>query len=634
MKKYLDLIINIGFLFILNITLTWTIYHDIEFLNIIFYLLEALFFGSLIKLIANLFQKQFLRRFINLAILVLITIIYASQFVYYSFYESFYSVYSLFHGSQVFGFLEAILKVIFENIYGFSFFMILLVVIVVVYLKVPLENFKKKNSIAIGITVLSLCINLLLANVLTSGLYSYHNLLHNTHNVALNVKKFGLLTSTFIDAKRYIFGFEPSLINENSNNSKEYTSKDYNITDINFTKIIEKEEDVNIKDLSKYLEEKTPTKKNDYTGIFQGKNLIFITAESFDFSLIDKNLTPTLYKMQNEGLNFTNFYTPIYYASTSDGEYINLTGLLPEERTWSYVASLKNYYPYSYSNIFNSLGYKTFAYHNGKYDFYNRNEVLKSLNYSSYKGCGNGLENYINCDLWPQSDDEMLRETFKDYQDEDNFMVYYMTISGHLSHNFNTNDIAKKWQKETRNLKYSSNVKAYLSANIDLDKGLESLLKNLEENDLLQDTVIVLTPDHFPYGLNNTELKEIKNFKNSYDKHKSGLIIYNPNLESKEINKYAANIDILPTLLNMFGIDYDSRLIIGNDIMSDSEGIVIFNDRSFLTKEGFYNAKTNTFSNKKIAKDYLKEKQIEVYNKVNASSIMLNSDYYKRIVND
>ena len=84
----------------------------------------------------------------------------------------------------------------------------------------------------------------------------------------------------------------------------------------------------------------------------------------------------------------------------------------------------------------------------------------------------------------------------------------------------------------------------------------------------------------------------------------------------------------------MFGIDYDSRLIIGNDIMSDSEGIVIFNDRSFLTKEGFYNAKTNTFSNKKIAKDYLKEKQIEVYNKVNASSIMLNSDYYKRIVND
>ena len=289
MKKYLDLIINIGFLFILNITLTWTIYHDIEFLNIIFYLLESLFFGSLIKLISNLFQKQFLRRFINLATLVLITIIYASQFVYYSFYESFYSVYSLFHGSQVFGFLEAILKVIFENIYGFSFFMILLVVIVVVYLKVPLENFKKKNIIAIGITVLSLCINLLLANVLTSGLYSYHNLLHNTHNVALNVKKFGLLTSTFIDAKRYIFGFEPSLINENSNNSKEYTSKDYNITDINFTKIIEKEEDVNIKDLSKYLEEKTPTKKNDYTGIFQGKNLIFITAESFDFSLIDKS---------------------------------------------------------------------------------------------------------------------------------------------------------------------------------------------------------------------------------------------------------------------------------------------------------------------------------------------------------
>lgn len=631
MKKYLDLIINISYLFILNIVLAWTIYHDIELLNIVFYLLEALFFGSLIKLISNIFKKVTLKKTINLIILVLITIIYASQFVYYSFYESFYSVYSLFHGSQVFGFIEAILKVIFENIYGFSLFMLLLVIIIIVSLKNPIVTFKKKNIITIIITVLSLSINLLLANILTNGLYSYHNLIHNTHNVAYNVKKLGLLTSTFLDAKRYIFGFEPVIINENIENSSNYNSKKYNITDINFSRIIKEEKDKKIKALDKYLANSKPTNKNDYTGIFKNKNLIFITAESFDFSLIDKELTPTLYKMQNEGLKFTNFYTPIYYASTSDGEYINLTGLLPEERTWSYVSSENNYYPYSYSNIFNDLGYKTFAYHNGEYDFYNRNKVLKSFNYYSYKGCGNGLEEYINCDLWPQSDEEMFERTFNDYKKENKFMAYYMTISGHLSHNFNTNDIAKKWQKETKNLQYSNNVKAYLSANIDLDKGLESLLNNLKENKLLNDTVIVLTPDHFPYGLNNTELKELKSLKTTYDKHKSGLIIYNPEVKKKEITKYSANVDILPTILNMFGIKYDSRLIIGKDIMSDEEGIVIFNDRSFLTKEGFYNAKNNTFSNTKIANSYINKKQIEVYNKVNASSIILNSNYYKRI---
>ena len=631
MKKYLDLIINIFYLFLLNIVLTWTIYHDIEFLNIIFYLLEALFFGSLIKLISNLFKKPLLAKGINLAILIIITIIYASQFVYYSFYESFYSIYSLLHGSQVFGFLEAILKIIFENIYGFSFFMLLLAVIIVVCLKIPHLSSKKKNIISIIIIISSLILNLTLANCLKGGLYSYHNLIHNTHNVALNVKKFGLLTGTFIDIERYIFNFEPNLIEEPKSENKTYNENDYNVTNIDFDKLIENEQDEEIKKLHNYLQNETPTNKNEYTGIFEGKNLIFITAESFDFSLIDKELTPTLYKLSNEGLSFTNFYTPIYYASTSDGEYTNLTGLLPEERTWSYVSSQNNYYPYTYSEVFNNLNYDTYAYHNGEYDFYQRNKVLKNLNFSTYKACNNGLEEYINCNLWPQSDEEMLEETFKDYKNSSNFMVYYMTISGHLSHNFKTNDIAKKWQKETKDLNYSSNVKAYISANIDLDRGLEKLINNLKENNLLSKTVIVLTPDHFPYGLNQTELSELKQIKTPYDKHKSGLIIYNSEIENKTIDKYASNIDILPTLLNMFNIKYDSRLIIGKDIMSDNEGIVIFNDRSFLTKEGFYNAKTNKFSNKETSKTYIEEKQTEVYNKVNASSIMLNSNYYKRI---
>ena len=254
MKKYRDLIINIFYLFLLNIVLTWTIYHDIEFLNIIFYLLEALFFGSLIKLISNLFKKPLLAKGINLAILIIITIIYASQFVYYSFYESFYSIYSLLHGSQVFGFLEAILKIIFENIYGFSFFMLLLAVIIVVCLKIPHLTFKKKNIISIIIIISSLILNLTLANCLKGGLYSYHNLIHNTHNVALNVKKFGLLTGTFIDIERYIFNFEPKLIEEPKNEKKTYNENDYNVTNIDFDKLIENEQDEEIKKHTK----KTP----------------------------------------------------------------------------------------------------------------------------------------------------------------------------------------------------------------------------------------------------------------------------------------------------------------------------------------------------------------------------------------
>lgn len=154
------------------------------------------------------------------------------------------------------------------------------------------------------------------------------------------------------------------------------------------------------------------------------------------------------------------------------------------------------------------------------------------------------------------------------------------------------------------------------------------LLSDLKKENLLESTVIVLTPDHFPYGLNRSEISEFKSLENEYDLYKSGLIIYNSVTKPNKIDKYSANIDITPTLLNMFGINYDSRIMVGQDIMSDKDGIVIFNDRSFLTDKGYYNQKTNKFSGN-VNKKYIKEKQKEVYNKVNVSSNVLDLDYYK-----
>ena len=227
----------------------------------------------------------------------------------------------------------------------------------------------------------------------------------------------------------------------------------------------------------------------------------------------------------------------------------------------------------------------------------------------------------------------MLKESFKDYKNDKQFMTYYMTISTHLPHNFNTNNIAKKHKKEVNNLNYSNATKAYISATIDLDKALNSLIKNLEKEKLLENTVIVIVPDHYPYGLSNKELNEIEKLNNPYDKYKSGLIIYNPEIKQENITKYASNIDILPTILNMFDIKYDSRLLVGKDIMSDAEGIVIFNDRSFLTNKGYYNEKINKFTcfTKKCTSSYIKNKRIEVFNKTNISSMILESNYYKAI---
>ena len=623
MNKYRNFIITTLYLWSLNIIFIILLYKSISIDNIFFYLLESIGVSAFINLVSEFFKDKTKKVFL-LIIYSFITLLYIAQFIHFNFYDCFFSIYSLVHGSQVFGFVPAIIKVMINHIPDILILIALLITIIITIIKTNDENSKNKKLVLLIVFILNILITIGLIYIPSDNIYSRKNLLNNANLETKNVQNFGLMSSMSIDLYRFIFGPNYKLVIEENNNT--YDSINYNVLNTNFSINTDDKELIM---LNKYLKNEKPTKKNEYTGIFKNKNLIFITAESFSFSLVDKELTPTLYKMVNEGLNFTNFYTPIYYASTSDGEYTNLTGLLPREGTWSYQDIKNKDFPYTYSSVFKKDNYSLHGYHNGVYTFYDRDQIMPSLGYN-YIGCGNGLEKHINCKLWPQSDDEMITKTFKDYKDSNKFHTYYMSISGHLYHNFTENDMAIKYKDKVKDLKYSEATKAYISANIDLDKALEHLLNNLEKSNKLNDTVIVLVPDHFPYGLSKKEYSELRKIDTIYDKHKSNLIIYNPTLKNKTINKYASNIDILPTLLNMFGVSYDSRLLIGKDIMSDDDGIVMFNDHSYLTKDGFYNEQTNKFTSfNKVSPGFVKEKQKEVLNKFNASSLILEKNYYK-----
>lgn len=635
MKKYKNLIITIAYLFIIAITFAILIFHKLSISNALFYLLESITFGLIINLISYPFKPK-INKIVNSSLLVVITIFYIAQFVHYNFYDCFFSIYSLINGGQVFGFLNAIIKEIIDNIFGILILLSILILTIILIFKN--DNLSKKQNpiILVGLLILNLIITISFIYIPNSNdIYSRKNLLEKTNSETKNTESFGLITAMLIDTNRYISPYKEDIIKTEKTKEvfKEEKNLKYNKENIDFDELIKEEKNKEIKKIHNFFKSVDPTNKNEYTGIFKNKNLIFITAESFSFNIIDEELTPTLYKMTSEGITFSNFYTPIYYASTSDGEYTNLTGLLPKEGTWSYIASKNKDFPYTYAKVFKEKGYDTYSYHNGIYNFYDRNKVMPNLGYDKYTGCGNGLEKKINCNLWPQSDDEMISYTFADYKNSKNFMTYYMTISGHLSHNFNDNDMAKKHKDKVKDLKYSDAVKAYISATIDLDNALKNLLENLKKNEKLDDTVIVLVPDHYPYGLSNEELNELKPITTAYDKYKSGLIIYNSDTKGEKIDKYSSNIDILPTILNMFGIKYDSRVIIGKDIMSSNDGIVIFNDRSFLTNQGFYNEKTKEFSSSKtnIPQGYIKEKRIEAFNKTNISSMILETNYYKSL---
>jgi phosphoglycerol transferase MdoB-like AlkP superfamily enzyme len=473
------------------------------------------------------------------------------------------------------------------------------------------------------------------------SIYSVKNLYFNRHVPNQTAKSLGLMTTMRLDLYRILSNFEESavVVTPPVEEEKEEKPKiiEYNKLDIDFESLIASETNKTINNIHNYISSLDPTNKNEYTGYFKGKNLIYITAEAFSPIAVDPNLTPTLYKLVNTGFKFNNFYSPVYFVSTSDGEYINLTGLLPKESVWSLSRSSNNYLPYAYGKVFKNLGYATNAYHNGYYTYYDRHKSHPNMGYN-FMACGNGLQKLMNCKPWPQSDLEMINATFDLYSDNENFMTYYMSISGHLEYNFGGNNMAYRNKALVADLPYSNAIKAYIACQSELDKALEALINKLTEKGILDDTVIALSTDHYPYGLKVSEMKEIMNIEDEkLDIHKNHLIIWNSQMvQPVEVNKYAGSLDILPTILNLFGIEFDSRLLMGTDIFSDNEGIIIFNDRSWITNYGKYNATKNIFTPFKdeIPENYIETINHQVNNKYVISKNILETNYYKYVLGE
>lgn len=608
------------------------------FLITIFTVLSTIF----IDLITSLFTKK-VNKWLMIIINCFLSVLFIAQIINYRFYGNVISIYSIIHGGQVFGFLSAIFSVLWQNIICVILLLIPVPLYIVFNKKIETDNLSwkvilKKTGLLITIFILSL----LSLQTDKKEIYSAKNLYYYRHAPLETVKKLGMLTTLRLDLERTITGFEENLtkvtdlnLPEVKEDNKNEDKIKYNVEDIDFLKLAEEETKTEIKNIHYYMANETPTKQNKYTGMFKDKNLIVITAEAFSPIAVNEALTPTLYKLVNQGFTFTNFYSPIYYVSTSDGEYVSLTSLLPKESVWSFYKSSKNYLPYVYGNVFKNLGYETYAFHDGQYKYYDRNLSHPNMGYK-YMACGNGLEKLMNCKKWPQSDLEMINATFDMYSNEEKFVAYYMSISGHLEYNFYGNNMANKNKALVADTEYSDKIKAYIACQIELDKALEELINKLKEKDILDDTVIVLSADHYPYGLTNDDINSVTSLEDAkFDIHKNNLIIWSNTMKKNiKIDKIAESLDILPTILNLFGINYDSRLLIGKDILSDTDGLVILNDRSWITKYGKYNASTQKFTSlteEEIPENYVNKINEIVANKFVISKNILDTNYYKHV---
>lgn len=625
------------------------VYEELVFSCIIFKTFPASFgliilFSIPIAIVLNLITSVFkpkVNKIITYIITIALIIIFGAQIVYYSMYEAIISFFSMMHGGQVTEFMEVIIDVVLRNWYGILLFIIPLIILIILSKK-KVITFEKNSIKQIVIKITSVLIIQLIALLCvnfinTDDMYSNKNLYYNIHVPKVTANRMGLLTTMRLDLQRFIFGFEEKLSVQTNAIPKEEEKDSYNITYIDFDKLIKNEEDNTIKEMHKYFSSQEASKKNKYTGMFKNKNLIVLVGESFSSLAIREDLTPNLYKLYKEGFQFDNFYTPIFPVSTADGEYITDTSLIPKEGVWSFLRVAGNYMPYSYANVFEKQGYSSNAYHNHTATYYERDKYIETMGYNSYLAVGTGLEDRMDTSNWPNSDYEMVKTTVNDYINNEKFMAYYMTVSGHMNYTKIGNMMVYRNWDQVKDLPYSNKAKGYLAANIELDKAVGELLSRLEQAGKLEDTVIVISGDHYPYGLTLGEINELSTFErdDKFEKFRMPFLIWSGSMKgSIKVEKIGSSLDVLPTVLNLFGAEFDSRLLMGRDILSDSDPIVIFSDRSFITDKGRYNSLTEQFTPNEgvtVEEGYVDKINTIIYKKYQMSRLILENDYYRKI---
>lgn len=345
------------------------------------------------------------------------------------------------------------------------------------------------------------------------------------------------------------------------------------------------------KEINTYIEGNSKTlTPNEYTGIFKDKNLIVILMESIDTFLINEESMPTLYKLSNEGLNFTNRYAPSFGGGqTINSEFALNTGLYTslEGNIYNYT----NTYKTSLANIFKEQGYSANSIHCNSGNFYNRSQFHLNLGFNKHyalldmNNIDNNLYNYefdSNLIKSPKVSNLIIRDN--------KFLSFITTYSAHLPYNAsNTRCTSNKYD-----LIVSGNGELSCIYNLayDTDEMIRLLIEQLDQKGILQDTVLVLATDHAMIGY--SKINEEKNTDNPYLIQHTPLIIWNSEIEGKTIDTPVDTADILPTILNLFGYDYNPNLYVGEDAFSTNRNnYIYFSEDIYYQDNILYDKTTN-----------------------------------------
>ncbi len=604
--------------------------------------------------IPMLLSGKALSKVIYNIIIAVIAVYFSVQLVYYAIFGSYLSVSLMgMGGAAVTNFSAQLISAIRSSVLGLVA-LILPVIVTVVLTATGLLCFKKPDADKkrAPLVVLSLAIVmhfLCLVSLMTGGTgeFTVYGTYHSSETgIDTRAQNLGIFVATRLEVQNMLshsMGLaEEEVIVVPEDNIKEdavIPPDEYNALDIDFNRLVGFVEKGTAEEvIAGTVSWRGATKKNEYTGMLEGCNLITICAEAFSPYLIDEELTPTLYKLSSEGFIFNNYYGS-FESVTTDGEYAFCLGMFPDMTRWSgdssFMEAEDNSLPFALGNMFDSIGVKTYAYHNYYSSYYSRDITHPNMGYKVFKTPGAGLDMEVG---WPSSDLEMFKLSVDDYVGSgEQFHAYYMTFAGHYQYNWD-NPMSAKHRDKVEHLDYSDGVKAYIACNLDLEYALAYLMERLEEAGIADETVIVLTNDHYPYGLTAEQYNELagEEIDTDFEKYRNSFICWKGGMEEAvQVDKYCSTVDILPTILNLFGFDFDSRFVIGRDVLSDHEGIAILANKSFITEDYRFNAVDNELvmtTDKEISEKEIEEKKALVNGTLGLSRTILNTDFYQYYV--
>ena len=567
----------------------------------------------------SLSLKSKIGKWVYLGVNILFLIMFLTNGIYYSMTHNFFDFILLESTSEGAPYMMDCIKNC--NIWIYIWFVIIIFTIYVGFRKIPKkDNFNYKNVIIV--VLVFLLIHLLLPNLYGSANSSLEwNTWQNPRNIYKN----------FNDANKSM----------SITGLYEYTIRNFYIT---FLQTEEKETSEDYEFLMEAFSVNN-NEVNKYTGIFKNKNLIFVQLEGIDDWLLTEKDMPTLYGMLNNSFVFQNHYS--YYnggGSTFNSEFAVNTGFItPLSYTQNAYSFNKNSFPYSMANMFKNQDYVVNAFHMNSGEYYSRQTNYTNWGYDKYYGL---LDINDYKDKSYTLDRELINDvTFQErmFPKDSKFVDYIITYSNHLPFT-NTKGVCKLLYDMEMDLddtvdmgEESSSMFVQLTEEEcirkqahETDYMMELLLKKLTELNLIDDTVIVVFTDHYLYTVEDkTILDKYKNTSNNLI-NKTPFFIWQNNMKRTNIKEVTSQLNILPTTLNLFGINYNPNYYIGSDALSQNyKGIVFFSDYSWYDGN-IYVENGVIANNKSSSQEYLDEKNYYIHYLTKKNDLALKYNVFKK----